>query len=84
MNVLKPLNELVSLKGKRALITGSALGIGRAIAYRFAEAGADLELIDINKEGLRALQKELSQFKSEIDIHKVDVSQKEAIDALWQ
>ena len=84
MKVVKPLYELVSLEDKRALITGSAVGIGKAIAYRFAEAGADLELVDINKKGLRAVKKELSQFKSEINIHKVDVSKKEEIDVLWE
>ena len=84
MNVLKPLNELISLKGKRALITGSAVGIGKAMAYRFAEAGADLELIDINEGGLATVKEELSPFKSEINIHKVDVSKREEIDALWE
>jgi len=53
MRVLKPLSELISLKGKKALITGPALGIGRAMASRFAEAGADLELVDINERGQR-------------------------------
>jgi len=33
---LKPLAELVSLKGKSALITGSASGIGRAMALVLA------------------------------------------------
>ena len=84
MSALKPLYELISLKGKKALITGSAAGIGKAMAYRFAEAGADLELVDINEKGLGALEKELSQFKSEINIHKVDISRKEEIDALWE
>ena len=84
MKVLKPLNELISLGGKRALITGSAAGIGRAVAYRFAEAGADLELADTNSKGLRMLKKEFSQFKSEVNIHKVDMSQKEQIDSLWE
>ena len=80
---LKPLSELVSLEGKRALITGSAAGIGKAMAYRFAEAGADLELVDINIKGLGAARKELSQFHHEVNIHKVDISAKEAIDSLW-
>jgi 3-oxoacyl-[acyl-carrier protein] reductase len=84
MNALKSLQELISLEGKRALITGSAVGIGKAMAYRFAEAGADLELIDINKEGLRTVKKGLSRFNSEINIRKVDLSQKEEIDALWE
>ncbi|MDH5696740.1 MAG: SDR family oxidoreductase [Dehalococcoidia bacterium] len=84
MKVSKPLNELISLAGRRALITGSALGIGKAMAYRFAEAGADLELVDINEAGLKTVKQELSQFKSEINIHKVDLSQKEEIAALWE
>jgi len=84
MKVLKPLSELISLRGRRALITGSAVGIGKAIAYRFAEAGADLELADINKQGLRVLKKEFSQFNQEINLHQVDLSQKEEVDALWE
>jgi NAD(P)-dependent dehydrogenase (short-subunit alcohol dehydrogenase family) len=39
------MSEFISLEGKRALITGSAAGIGKAIAHRFAESGADLELV---------------------------------------
>ena len=84
MNTLPSLNELVSLKGKTALITGSAIGIGKTIASRFAEAGADLELVDVNKRGLRTVKRELSKFESEVNIHGVDVSQKDAIDTLWQ
>jgi NAD(P)-dependent dehydrogenase (short-subunit alcohol dehydrogenase family) len=80
---LKPLAELISLNGKRALITGSAGGIGRAMAHRFAEAGADLELVDINAKGLSAVKKELAQFKHEVNTHKVDISSREAIDFLW-
>ena len=84
MKASKTLSELISLKGKRALITGSALGIGKAMAYRFAEAGADLELVDMNERGLKAVAGELSTFKVEINIRKVDLSRKEEIDALWE
>ncbi len=80
---LKPLVELISLAGKRALITGSAVGIGRAMAYRFAEAGADLDLVDINAKGLGAVKKELAQFNHLVNTHKVDISSSAAIEALW-
>lgn len=84
MKALKSLSELISLKGKRALITGSAVGIGKAMAYRFAEAGADLDLVDINTKGMGLVKKELARFESEIDIHKVDLSREEEVDALWE
>jgi 2-dehydro-3-deoxy-D-gluconate 5-dehydrogenase len=45
-----PLHELISLAGKKALVTGGAMGIGYAIAYRLAEAGAVVGIIDLNEE----------------------------------
>ena len=81
---LKPLSELLSLSGRRALITGSASGIGEAIAYSFAEAGADLELADMDEAGLRSVREELSRFNVETNIHRVDLLKKEDRHALWR
>lgn len=78
-----PLTQLISLRGKRALITGAASGIGKAIAVRFAEAGADLELVDVNAEGLEAVRKELAAFPVEVRVHRVDLAKKNDIDGLW-
>ena len=39
--------RLMSLKGRRALITGAAGHIGRVIAQTLAELGADLLLVDL-------------------------------------
>src|SRR5258708_9441598 len=47
------------LPGKVVCITGAAGGIGSAIARAFAEAGANLALLDINEEGLSDVVEEL-------------------------
>ncbi|MDI9643639.1 MAG: SDR family oxidoreductase [Candidatus Verstraetearchaeota archaeon] len=81
---LVPLEELISLREKTALITGSATGIGKAIARRFAEAGANLELVDINEKGLDEVKGELESYCVRVNIHIVDLSKKAQIDSLWE
>jgi NAD(P)-dependent dehydrogenase (short-subunit alcohol dehydrogenase family) len=83
MHADKPLSELVSLKGRHALITGSAAGIGKAMAYRFAEAGADLTLVDIDEKKLKETTTELGEWGVKVTPRKVDLSKKKEIDALW-
>ncbi|MEM0095215.1 MAG: SDR family NAD(P)-dependent oxidoreductase [Candidatus Bathyarchaeia archaeon] len=81
----RSLLELISLKGKNALITGAGAGIGEAISKRFAEAGANLDLVDINEEALCNVCEELTRrFSVKISVHCVDLSKKESIDVLWE
>lgn len=40
------------LEGKKALVTGAASGIGRAVAIKFAAEGAEVTIADINEAGL--------------------------------
>ncbi len=40
------------MKGKAALVTGAASGLGRATALKLAEAGANVCIVDVNAAGL--------------------------------
>ena len=48
------MTNLFDLSGRVAVITGSAQGMGRAMAIALAEAGADLVLLDRNAPGIEA------------------------------
>lgn len=56
-----PLAELVSLKGRNAVITGAAWGLGRATAFRLAEAGANVLIGDIDDEKAAATAAEVAK-----------------------
>ena len=45
---------MFSLAGKKAVVTGGASGIGRAVATRFREAGAEVAVFDLDAEGEEA------------------------------
>ncbi|MDF2994185.1 MAG: bacC 4 [Microbacterium sp.] len=46
----KSLSDLLSLAGRRAIVTGGARGLGKAIALRLAEGGADVIIADIDAD----------------------------------
>ena len=73
MNLL-PLEQLISLKDKTAIITGGAMGIGFGIAYRLAEAGANVVIADLNQEVGEAAVKQLTANGWEAAFVKTDVS----------
>ncbi len=54
------MSTAISLKGKVALVTGGGRGIGKAIAYRLAEAGADVVIASRKMENLEATAKEFA------------------------
>lgn len=69
-----------ALRGKKALVTGAASGIGRAIAKHLAMEGADVYLVDINEEALRETREEILSYGVDAVAHRCDLSQPEEID----
>lgn len=69
------MQDLFSLKGKVAIVTGAAQGIGREIALGFARYGADIAAVDLNEERLQTLKSEIEALNRHCLIHKVDLGQ---------
>jgi short-subunit dehydrogenase len=71
-----------SFINKTAVITGAASGIGAALANKLAASGANIALVDIDKEGLDKIAASLSEYGSKVSCHVVDVASKEQVAAL--
>ena len=61
------------LRGKTALVTAAAAGIGRATALAFAREGARVIATDVDMDGLKGVSGEM---------HRLDVRSTEAVEAL--
>jgi 2-hydroxycyclohexanecarboxyl-CoA dehydrogenase len=71
----------MNLKGKTAVVTGAASGIGRATAEAFAKAGARVLLADINDEGGEAAAGALQAQGCDAEYFHVDITDAKSIDA---
>lgn len=69
-------------EGKVVLVTGSARGIGAAIAARFAQAGAKVVLTDVQADLLEATAASLRARGVDVFARTCDVSDPEAVEAL--
>lgn len=70
------------LAGKTCLITGGGGGLGKAIAIKFLEAGANVVICDINEERLQETSAELSS-KGPLKAIKADITKKNEVEALF-
>ena len=75
-----PINELINLAGKRAIVTGGAMGIGFAISYRLAEAGAAVIIADIDHERGEEASQQLRDYGYQASFVHCDVSQEEEVE----
>ena len=68
--------------GHSAVVTGAASGIGYAAAARFANAGMNVLLADINEEKLSAAREQLQASGARIEAQVCDVSEQAQVEAL--
>ncbi|MEE0692003.1 MAG: SDR family oxidoreductase [Lachnospiraceae bacterium] len=75
--------EKMRLDGKKGFVTGAARGIGKCTATAFAEAGADVAIVDFDFAEAQKTAKELEEKTGRTIIAiKTDCTNKEEVDAM--
>lgn len=72
----------MGLKGKVAIVTGGAQGIGKSIATRLAQAGANVVIADVMEEVAKSTAQEISQKGNETISIRVDVSSLSSVEEM--
>ncbi|MGB8364698.1 MAG: SDR family NAD(P)-dependent oxidoreductase [Rhizomicrobium sp.] len=62
------------MKGKAALVTGAASGLGRATALALARAGADICIVDVNAAGLEETAQSVRALGRRAHVHATDLT----------
>lgn len=70
---------MTELNGKKAVVTGGAMGIGLATTRRLLHKGCDVTIWDWNEEAMENAVKTLSGIGPKVFAHKCDVSDKEMV-----
>ena len=71
-------------KGKVAVVTGAASGIGRALAEKCVKEGMRVVLADVEEQALRQAENELKAMGADVLAVRTDVSKAEQVEALAQ
>jgi 2-keto-3-deoxy-L-fuconate dehydrogenase len=70
------------LDGRTAVVTGGGSGIGRAVALKFAAAGADVRILEINEKNASAVADEIAASGGSASFHSCDVTDQAAVSEL--
>ncbi|KAJ5676894.1 2-dehydro-3-deoxy-D-gluconate 5-dehydrogenase [Penicillium maclennaniae] len=71
--------SLFSLSGRTALITGGTRGIGQAMAFALAEAGADIILVQRDASNTATKEEIESRIGRKVHIHVAELSDRKAV-----
>jgi 2-keto-3-deoxy-L-fuconate dehydrogenase len=74
---------MFQLNGKVAVVTGSGSGIGRAVALAFVQQGAEVHLVDLNKESLDDAAEEISSSGGNTVTHVCDVTNQQQVKEIF-
>jgi meso-butanediol dehydrogenase/(S,S)-butanediol dehydrogenase/diacetyl reductase len=69
----------MTINKKVALVTGAGQGIGRAIALRLANDGADIAIVDLNEEKMHAVADEVRELGRKATVFKADVTDRDEV-----
>lgn len=78
----RDVDTTLNLQGRTAIVTGGASGFGRAIARKFASAGANVVVADIDVEGAQETASSIRKAAGSAIACQVDVSDGESMSAL--
>ncbi len=67
------------LKGKKAVITGASSGIGKGIALRFAQEGAEVVLLARRLNRLKMIKEQIEQDGGKTHVYKTDLCEVDQI-----
>ena len=68
-------HKLQNLQGKNAIVTGGSKGIGRSVCLALANAGVNINVLDLNKDqGLNTV-KEIIKLNVKAEFYEIDVAQ---------
>ena len=68
-------HKLQNLQGKNAIVTGGSKGIGKSVCLALANAGVNINVLDLNKDqGLNTV-KEIIKLNVKAEFYEIDVAQ---------
>ncbi|PLS02246.1 SDR family oxidoreductase [Neobacillus cucumis] len=72
------------LQNQVAFVTGAGSGIGRAAAIKLAQNGGKIALVDLHKENVEEVKKQIEEMGSEALVLEANVSHPEEIEKCYQ
>ena len=75
---------MFSLKNKKAVITGGGSGIGKAISVLFAKQGAQVHIIELNREAADGTVQEITSNGGEAVAHMINITSQEEVNKVFQ